>query len=500
MRYLMLISVLCALLLAGCDTPSNGNNIGTGNGNGTPPNPDPALEITTATLPDGIELLPYTEAITATGGSGADYTWSISQGTLPAGLTLDATGTPGTELSGTLPIAGIYDFTVRVEDSNGNSATQDYSLVVDPAPVPPPPPPLTITTVQLPVATSGSFYSHDITATGGSGAGYIWSITLGSLSPGMSFDPTGTPSTEISGAPNMSGTFDFTMRVEDSIGNHDTRTYTLHVVDPPLAPPVILTAWLPEHFDYFSSYHYTIQTSGGQGPLSWSISYGTLPPGFTIDPTGTPHTTISGAPMAYGTFEFRVRVEDALGLSSSRRFVITVHPYHWGTYQRVLLVADVGSQSAGSANNRIRTDLTDAVQNLYPGDEFDIVVHSWNHIGGYTALWGALMPATAANIATALAWIQSAALDPVYPSDNLSAHAAWEYSFTNYTDVEHAVYLSHRLYSWSNGPNIPQDLYTWMALDPFRHCTFIGVEPDSYTDFLLKLCATATGGSYVEVR
>jgi hypothetical protein len=67
----------------------------------------------------------YSQNLMATGGIGP-YTWSISSGTLPSGLTLSASG----KLSGTPTTAGNFTFTVLATDSVGGIATQTYSLTI----------------------------------------------------------------------------------------------------------------------------------------------------------------------------------------------------------------------------------------------------------------------------------------------------------------------------------------------------------------------------------
>ncbi len=78
--------------------------------------PAGALEITTESLPNGIEGQPYSTFLTAAGGT-PSYTWSCTSGDLSAiGLSLDA-GTG--EIAGVFSTgsAGVHDFTFRVDDS-----------------------------------------------------------------------------------------------------------------------------------------------------------------------------------------------------------------------------------------------------------------------------------------------------------------------------------------------------------------------------------------------
>ena len=62
----------------------------------------PALSITTTSLANGTVGVAYSQTLAATGGTGS-YTWSVSVGPLPPGLTLSAAGV----LSGTPTQAGL---------------------------------------------------------------------------------------------------------------------------------------------------------------------------------------------------------------------------------------------------------------------------------------------------------------------------------------------------------------------------------------------------------
>ncbi|MEU4570245.1 fibronectin type III domain-containing protein [Micromonospora sp. NPDC023956] len=78
--------------------------------------------------PAGKVGVPYHQQLTVNGGT-APFTWSVSAGTLPAGLTLDpVTGL----LSGTPTTAGTFPFTVQVTDSSAGQASQPVTLVIDP--------------------------------------------------------------------------------------------------------------------------------------------------------------------------------------------------------------------------------------------------------------------------------------------------------------------------------------------------------------------------------
>ncbi|MFZ0738442.1 MAG: Ig domain-containing protein [Candidatus Acidiferrales bacterium] len=86
------------------------------------------FEITTNSLPNATINKAYSQALGASGGFGA-YTWSISSGSLPIGMSLDtSTGV----ISGTPLFLGTSTFTIEVADSSGTprTATQNLSIAV----------------------------------------------------------------------------------------------------------------------------------------------------------------------------------------------------------------------------------------------------------------------------------------------------------------------------------------------------------------------------------
>lgn len=85
-----------------------------------------ALAISTLALPAAVANSGYSVNLTATGGT-QPYSWSISSGTLPAGLSLNAsTGV----ISGSTTVVGSTSLTVQVTDSASHSVAQSYTLVV----------------------------------------------------------------------------------------------------------------------------------------------------------------------------------------------------------------------------------------------------------------------------------------------------------------------------------------------------------------------------------
>ncbi len=269
----------------------------------------PALSVATRTLPLAFTGSAYSQTLSAVGGT-APYSWSVTTGSLPAGLSLDAsTGV----ISGTPSGApGKSSFTVTATDSASPAATAtaDLSIMVRPGP-------LTVTTTSLPDATVGSAYDQTLAASGGT-APYTWSISDGTLPAGLSLDAstgaiTGTPS----GAPGKSS---FTVTATDSVGTSATADLSITVAPGVLA---VTTASLPDA-TVGSAYDQTLAAAGGTGPYTWAVTSGSLPDGLSLDgSTGKITGTPSGTP---GKSSFTVTATDNQGTpaTASQDLSITV--------------------------------------------------------------------------------------------------------------------------------------------------------------------------------
>jgi len=259
----------------------------------------PPLSITTQSLPGGTLGTAYSTTLAATGGAGS-YTWSTSSGTLPAGLTLNAstgaiTGTP----TGTA--TGPISFTMKVTDSEtptAQSATANLSITITA-------PTLKVTTSSLPVGVVGSAYSSTLQATGGAGA-YSWSVTTGSLPLGLFLNAaTGA----ITGSPTTSGTTSFTVTVKDSeTPTPQTATQNLSItVNPQLA---VTTTSLPAAVVGTAYNPPALAAAGGITPYSWAVTTGNLPAGLTLN-AGTGAVTGTPTGPQVGVISFTVTVTDS---------------------------------------------------------------------------------------------------------------------------------------------------------------------------------------------
>jgi uncharacterized repeat protein (TIGR03803 family) len=119
----------------------------------------PPMTAGTTSLPDGKIGIAYSSTLTEMNGL-APFAWSVTQGSLPAGLTLEpSTGT----ISGTPTQSGSSGFTVQVKDSESIPGTVSMPLTIVVATASPA---LTMTSTTLNVGAPGDSASTTITLSG----------------------------------------------------------------------------------------------------------------------------------------------------------------------------------------------------------------------------------------------------------------------------------------------------------------------------------------------
>lgn len=188
----------------------------TGGTTGGPSTPVPIGSV----LKSGISGTAYSETISAQGGTGSGYTYSVTAGALPTGTSLNSsTGV----ISGTPSAAGSYSFTIKVVDSAGSFGSQVFLISISA-------PSYTLEEYGqvLHDAVVGTAYSETLSVTGGTGP-YTWSLASGSLPTGLSLSSSGV----ISGTPSAAGTFTFAVTVTDSGSVTQTITFTIAAATPP---------------------------------------------------------------------------------------------------------------------------------------------------------------------------------------------------------------------------------------------------------------------------
>ena len=176
---------------------------------------------TLATGAAGVSYGPVT--FTASGGTGT-VTFAVTTGSLPSGLTLSPAGL----ISGTPTQTGSYPITITATDSEGDTGSENLTLVINC-------PTITVGPSTLTNGTVGTAYSQLFTATGGVPL-YTFSATGLPTGIGMSFTPGGL----LSGTPNTAETsLSIAVTATDSNQCAGSVTDTLTINSGSMAPAVV---------------------------------------------------------------------------------------------------------------------------------------------------------------------------------------------------------------------------------------------------------------------
>ena len=159
--------------------------------------------------------LTFEATLAATGGTGT-YTWSLTSGALPPGLTL----TDGA-IAGTPTTAGVYRFTATVTDSEARAANYPATIVVAAK--------LAISTPMLRPGKVGKLYAAKVATLGGVKPA-MWRIVRGPLPRGIRFDrATG----RLLGIPTRPGRYRVTFEATDALGVTAKKMLSIVIVATP---------------------------------------------------------------------------------------------------------------------------------------------------------------------------------------------------------------------------------------------------------------------------
>jgi hypothetical protein len=283
------------------------------------------LTITTSSLNTAVVGMPYSQTLTATGGT-MPYTWSVRGGRLPAGLTLSPAGV----ISGTpLTTGGGSLLLFEVTDSSNPEETATASLEF--------PYFLEITTGSLTNGVVGEAYFQSLLATGGTPP-YTWQLTSGTLPPGLTLHPTAGSITGTPTSPVSATSLTFTVTDSNSPPQSTAATFKLTVTAPSFS---ITTTALPNGV-VGVPYAQTLAAIGGTTPYTWHLTAGTLPPGLNLNSatgaiSGTPTSGVTATPLT-----FMVTDSSAVAQTASKSLTLTVIP-QLTTAPRVSFNCNVGS-------------------------------------------------------------------------------------------------------------------------------------------------------------
>jgi hypothetical protein len=289
----------------------------------------------------------YSQAITASGGTGSPpLVYTITSGAIPAGLTFFAQNNQ-LLITGTPTDSDSVSFSVTATDAVGSTATQQYTLTINPA--------VTLSPDSLPASTVGVGYNQVIIASDGTGNKTVtYTVTGGVIPSGLSFTSSNNQ-LAIVGTPTASGTVSFDITATDSVGATATQSYTLTI-----NPAVNLNPGFVSAGIVGAVYVQTITANGGTGnkTVTYSVTAGSIPSGLIFTTTNS-QLEIIGTPTASSAVSFSVTAADTVGAIASQQYTLTINPDSTTTSltasanpsvygQLVTLTATVGAAPPGS--------------------------------------------------------------------------------------------------------------------------------------------------------
>ena len=206
----------------------------------------------------------------------------------PGGLTATGAGSPIT-VTGLTPGTS-YTFVVTATNANGTGAASAPSNAVTPVP------PLAVAPVSATVAY-GTASPISLAITGAASSVAVATAPAHGTAVASGTTITYTP------APGHAGSDSFSYTASDAYTTTAAATVSITVS----APTVMIDTASLAVATADSAYTQTLSSSGGASPYRYALSSGALPAGLSLSASGT----LSGTPMATGTFAFDVTSTDS---------------------------------------------------------------------------------------------------------------------------------------------------------------------------------------------
>ncbi len=170
----------------------------------------------------------------------------------------------------------------------------------------------------LPDGTNGDYYAIQFNASSCNG-NFTWSVNdPADLPPGLTMYSPGA----FNGTPTASGIFNFSVNVQDGVGNSTNQNFSVDIVG--VSSPLLITT--PSTLNNGTNgifYSQTIQATGGTPPYGWYIpDYSApLPSNLSLSSSGVLSGTLSAAVQSY---YFYVDVTDSVASSQELLFTLNV--------------------------------------------------------------------------------------------------------------------------------------------------------------------------------
>ena len=208
---------------------------------------------------------------------------------------------------------------VTDSDNNPRSATKNFTIIIYPEDE------VSITTAALAPGYVSEAYEGQMQAVGGVEP-YTWSIVgpATELAPGLYLSESGL----ITGTPTAPGITVVEVRVDDNVGDFDTRNVTVTIYEPQEDLAILTGTYLPDRTLVVSEPYlsgYSLTAIGGVVPYTWEVEVGSAPiidAGLALSSNGV--LTSAGSPSA-GEHSFSVKVTDGVGTVVYKIFIVKVY-------------------------------------------------------------------------------------------------------------------------------------------------------------------------------
>jgi hypothetical protein len=252
----------------------------------------------------------------------AQLTYTLASGTLPSGCTLPTTG--NSEFTGTA--SGVssntnYTWTIKVTDTSGGTATQDYQQTINQVA-----PTVTGGTVTISSVSEGGSASYDVDTdfTFVSGAVFsAYSLQSGTLPSGLSLNTATGVISGTMGNTASTTAYTFTIRGTDTDGDTVDQSYSWSIttVTPTVTGGTVAISATSEgasaSYDVDTNFSYPT----GSTFSAYSLQSGSLPNGLSLNTTSG---VISGTAGNSGSASFTIRATDTDGDTADQAYSWTI--------------------------------------------------------------------------------------------------------------------------------------------------------------------------------
>jgi hypothetical protein len=255
-------------------------------------------------FPGGVTNQAYNSVLTVSGGT-APYQFNLKSGSLPAGVSLNATTG---SVSGTPTAPGSYIFEVEVTDApESHHGAQNFAISVSSGgggrgihvTVSP----------SSSNVTSGQTQNFTAAVTGTDNSAVTWTASAGSISGSGVFT-----------APAVSQVVNVYVTAT-SKADSKTQGLATIVVEPPSGQSLAIADTSLPDGRTGNTYDADFSATGGTSPYNWTVSQGHIPQGLSLSQSDG---QLAGMPGTAGGYNFTIKVTDAKAKAATKSFSINI--------------------------------------------------------------------------------------------------------------------------------------------------------------------------------